>query len=75
MEIERLRSRAEESIYLAALAARLNSLTKKHSSRSKGPKNIPQGQKPDIDSIGIVPGMNPRSTARMSFSASREVVP
>jgi hypothetical protein len=39
------------------------------------PKNIPQGLKPDFDSIGFVPGMNPRPTARMTFSASCEVVP
>jgi len=39
------------------------------------PKNVPQGLKPGIDSIGIVPGMNPRPTARLSFSASCKAVP
>jgi len=41
----------------------------------QNPKNVPQGLKPGIDSIGIVPGMNPRPTARLSFSASCLVVP
>jgi len=41
----------------------------------RNPKNIPQGLKPRIDSIGVMPGMNPRPTARMSFSVSCEAVP
>ena len=32
--------------------------------------NVPQGLKPSIDYIGFVPGMNPRPTARISFSAT-----
>jgi hypothetical protein len=39
------------------------------------PEIIPQGLKPGTDSIGVVPGMNPRPTARMGFSASCKVVP
>jgi hypothetical protein len=30
-------------------------------------KNIPQGLKPTIDTIGVIPGINPRPTARLSF--------
>src|ERR1700679_1641472 len=38
--------------------------------RRRFPRSIPQGLKPTIDLIGFVPGMNPRPTARTSFSAA-----
>jgi hypothetical protein len=41
----------------------------------RNPRSIPQGLKPRIYSIGVMPGMNPRPTARMSFSASCKAVP
>jgi hypothetical protein len=36
------------------------------------PKELPQGLKPPFDSVGFVPGINPRPTARMGFSAGCE---
>ncbi len=36
------------------------------------PKEFPQGLKPPLDSVGFVPGINPRPTARMGFSAGCE---
>jgi hypothetical protein len=52
-----------------------STLAEKVRPRSKFRKNIPQGLKPRIDSLDIVPGMNPRPTARMSFSAISSVLP
>jgi hypothetical protein len=39
------------------------------------PEKRTSGAKALIDLIGFVPGMNPRPTARTSFSAACEVVP
>jgi hypothetical protein len=33
-------------------------------------KSIPQGLKPALIRLAIMPGMNPRPTVRMSFSAA-----
>jgi hypothetical protein len=42
---------------------------------SKMPEKHTSGAKAHVDSIGFIPGINPRPTARMSFSAACKVVP
>jgi hypothetical protein len=42
-------------------------LLKKASFRTKFPKSIPQGLKPPFDIASLIPGINPRPTARTTF--------
>jgi hypothetical protein len=44
-------------------------------SSSKKAEKHTSGAKARVDSIGLMPGINPRPTARMSFSASCKVAP
>jgi hypothetical protein len=39
------------------------------------PEKHASGAKARVDSIGLMPGINPRPTARLSFSAACSVVP
>jgi hypothetical protein len=63
-------SGAKAHVHFAALTARLNRLRKRPEFRAKMARTIPQGLKPDADSIGIKPGINPRPTARQEFFRS-----
>jgi hypothetical protein len=55
--------------------ARLHRLRKKAFGQAKTPKRVPQGLKPKLILLAFVPGINPRPTARLSFSAASSVVP
>jgi len=50
-------------------------LRKKALSPGKSLESVPQGLKPALIRLVFIPGMNPRPTARMSFSPSCKVVP
>src|ERR1035438_2079863 len=50
-------------------------LAEKHLLSSKKPEKHTSGAKAPINSIGFIPGINPRPTARTSFSANCKVVP
>jgi hypothetical protein len=63
-------SGAKAHVDFAALTARLKRLRKKACFQAKRPRSIPQGLKPDADSIGFMPGINPRPTARQEFFRS-----
>jgi len=39
------------------------------------PEEHTSGAKAHVDLMSLIPGMNPRPTARMSFSAACKVVP
>jgi len=55
-------------LYLRMIAAK--QAAEKHQLWSKEPEKHTSGAKAPIDSIGFIPGINPRPTARMSFSAA-----
>ena len=50
-------------------------LRKKARYASEKPEKHTSGAKADVDFARLMPGINPRHTARGSFSASCEVVP
>ena len=59
----------------ASFSARLNSLLKKSLDPNRNPEKLVSGAKARVDFSRVMPGMNPRPTARTTFSASCEAVP
>jgi hypothetical protein len=71
----RARSGAKAPLFFAAFSARLNRLRKKACLVGERPEKRTSVAKATTYFIVFIPGINPRSTTRMSFSAACEVVP